>query len=665
MRQAAFDPQLARHAIDTIRLLAADAVEAANSGHPGTPMEAAPIAYLLYSRHLRHNPKNPRWPGRDRFILSCGHASALLYSILHLTGYDLPLADLQRFRQIGSLTPGHPEYGHTPGVETTTGPLGQGFAVGVGMAMGSRFLSGELDSGLFDYRIYALCSDGDLMEGVASEAASLAGHLRLGNLIYLYLDNRITIEGGTDLSFSEEVATRFLAYGWQVQHVEGENLPEIDGALEAAKGDPRPSLIIARTHIGQGAPHKQDSAEAHGAPLGAEELRLTKAAFGCDPDLSFVVPAAVREHLGAAVSRGAELERQWWDELGRRQDLDPIPFAPWQGAREGELPAGWDQDLPVFPPGSGAMATRKGSGLALNALAGRIPFLLGGSADLAPSNNTALTGEASFAPGRSGRNIHFGVREHAMGAILNGLAHTDGLIPFGGTFLIFSDYMRPPIRLAAMMGLAPIYVFTHDSIGLGEDGPTHQPVEQLTALRAIPGLTVIRPADANETVEAWRAAISNRRGPTALVLSRQNLPLLDRGIFAPASGLRRGGYVLAAEKGELQGIVIASGSEVQLALAARELLQKEGIGVRVVSLPSWELFETQDRPYRESVLPPSCPLRVAVEAASPLGWDRYVGDRGAVIAMAGYGASAPAAALFEHFGFTAAAVAERVRSLLG
>jgi transketolase len=665
MRQAAFDPQLARHAIDTIRLLAADAVEAANSGHPGTPMEAAPIAYLLYSRHLRHNPKNPRWPGRDRFILSCGHASALLYSILHLTGYDLPLADLQRFRQIGSLTPGHPEYGHTPGVETTTGPLGQGFAVGVGMAMGSRFLSGEVDSGLFDYRIYALCSDGDLMEGVASEAASLAGHLRLGNLIYLYLDNRITIEGGTDLSFSEEVATRFLAYGWQVQHVEGENLPEIDGALEAAKGDPRPSLIIARTHIGQGAPHKQDSAEAHGAPLGAEELRLTKAAFGCDPDLSFVVPAAVREHLGAAVSRGAELERQWWDELGRRQDLDPTPFAPWQGAREGELPAGWDQDLPGFSPGSGAMATRKASGLALNALAGRIPFLLGGSADLAPSNNTALTGEASFAPGRSGRNIHFGVREHAMGAILNGLAHTDGLIPFGGTFLIFSDYMRPPIRLAAMMGLAPIYVFTHDSIGLGEDGPTHQPVEQLTALRAIPGLTVIRPADANETVEAWRAAISNRRGPTALVLSRQNLPLLDRGIFAPASGLRRGGYVLAAEKGGLQGIVIASGSEVQLALAARELLQKEGIGVRVVSLPSWELFETQDRPYRESVLPPSCPLRVAVEAASPLGWDRYVGDRGAVIAMAGYGASAPAAALFENFGFTAAAVAERVRSLLG
>jgi len=665
MRQASLDPLLARDAIDTIRLLAADAVEAANSGHPGTPMEAAPIAYLLYSRHLRHNPQNPRWPGRDRFLLSCGHASALLYSILHLTGYDLPLADLQHFRQLGSLTPGHPEFAHTPGVETTTGPLGQGFAVGVGMAMGSRFLSGEVDSGLFDYRIYALCSDGDLMEGVASEAASLAGHLQLGNLIYLYLDNRITIEGGTDLSFSEEVATRFLAYGWQVQHVEGENLPEIDGALETAKGDPRPSLIIARTHIGQGSPNKQDSAEAHGAPLGTEELRLTKTAFGWDPDLSFVVPAAVREHLGGALSRGAELERQWWEELGRRQDLDPTPFAPWLAAREGELPAGWDQDLPVFPPGSGAMATRKASGLALNALAGRIPFLLGGSADLSPSNNTALTGAGAFAPAHSGRNIHFGVREHAMGAILNGLAHTDGLIPFGGTFLIFSDYMRPPIRLAAMMGLAPIYVFTHDSIGLGEDGPTHQPVEQLTALRAIPGLTVIRPADANETVEAWRSAISNRRGPTALVLSRQNLPLLDRGILAPASGLRRGGYVLAAEKGGLQGIVISSGSEVQLALAARELLQEEGIGVRVVSLPSWELFEAQDRPYRESVLPPSCALRVAVEAASPLGWDRYVGDRGAVIAMTGYGASAPASALFEHFGFTAAAVAEKVRSLLG
>lgn len=661
---ATVDPRLAAKAIDTIRLLSADAVEQANSGHPGTPMEAAPAAYLLFTRHLRYNPHNPEWPGRDRFILSCGHASMLLYSMLHLTGYDLPLQELRNFRQLGSRTAGHPEFGHTPGVETTTGPLGQGFAVGVGMAMGARLLQQKVDPKLFDYRIYALCSDGDLMEGVAAEAASLAGHLRLGQLIYIYLDNRITIEGETSLAFSEEVATRFLACGWHIEHAEGENLRELDAAIERAKADPRPSLIIARTHIGQGAPTKQDSAEAHGSPLGPEELRGAKTAFGFDPEQSFVIPEEVRTHLLAAGARGAALEREWGEELKTQEDLDPEPFDHWRQALGDELPQGWDEHLPVFTPADGAMATRKASGLALNVLAKSMPLLLGGSADLAPSNNTELKDEGAFGPGRAGRNIHFGVREHAMGAILNGLAHTPGLRPFGGTFLIFSDYMRPPMRLAALMGLAPIYVFTHDSIGLGEDGPTHQPIEQLPSLRAVPNLTVIRPCDGNETVEAWRAAILNRRGPTALILSRQNLPTLDRQQNAPAVGLQRGGYVLARETGSLQAILLASGSEIALALAARDQLQQQGVGTRVVSLPSWELFEAQKQSYRDEVLPPACTVRVAIEAAAPFGWERYVGLSGAVIGLNGFGASAPAGALMKHFGFTAEAVVARVNALL-
>jgi transketolase len=660
---AAIDPDLAAESIATIRLLAVDAVEKANSGHPGTPMEAAPIAYLLFTRHLRFNPGNPGWPGRDRFILSCGHASMLLYSMLHLSGYDLPLEELRNFRQLGSRTPGHPEFGHTPGVETTTGPLGQGFAVGVGMAMGGRFLAEQVDLELFDYRVYGLCSDGDLMEGVAAEAASLAGHLRLGNLIYLYLDNRITIEGDTDLAFSEEVATRFLAYGWHVQRVEGENLPEIDVAIERAKGDPRPSLIIARTHIASGSPNLQDTAEAHGAPLGREEVRLLKARLGRDPESTFIVPEAVRLHLGAARERGAELERAWNAELARRADGASEPLAAWLEAAEGRFPAGWDRQLPVFTAAEGPMASRKASGIVLNALASRLPFLLGGSADLAPSNNTELKGEAAFHPGGSGRNIHFGVREHAMGAILNGLAHTPGLRPYGGTFLIFSDYMRPPMRLAAMMGIPPIYVFTHDSVGLGEDGPTHQPVEQLPGLRAVPNLTVIRPGDANETVEAWRLAIENRTGPTALLLSRQNLPILDRGRYTAAAGVRRGGYVLAREEGLIAAILIASGSELHPALAARELLQGEGIGTRVVSLPCWELFAEQENSYRGEVLPPACTVRVAVEAAAPLGWERWVGSAGAVVAMNDFGASAPGGELLKHFGFTAENIAVRVRAL--
>ena len=663
MKNPDFKNPVVKASIDTLRLLSADMVEQANSGHPGTPMEAAPLAYLLFQRHLRHNPANPAWPGRDRFILSCGHASALLYSLLHLSGYDLSLDDLKNFRQLDSRTPGHPEFGHTPGVETTTGPLGQGFAVGVGMAMGARHLAERIDARLFDTRVYTLCSDGDLMEGVASEAASLAGHLRLGNLIALYLDNRITIEGETDLAFSEEVATRFLAYGWQVLRVEGENLAEIDAAIEAAKNDPRPSLIIARTHIGFGAPTKQDTAEAHGAPLGTDELAQTKRAFGRQPDEHFVIPARVRQHMGQAVRRGRALERQWRRRFDRLNQSLHSPLTAWLQSREGGLPDGWGEELPTFEPADGPMATRKASGIVLNALAARLPLLLGGSADLAPSNNTELKGEAAFGPGHSGRNIHFGVREHAMGAILNGLAHTDGLIPFGGTFLIFSEYMRPPMRLAAMMGLAPVYVFTHDSIGLGEDGPTHQPVEQLAALRAVPNLRVIRPGDANETAVAWHEAIAHRSGPTALILSRQNLPILDRSTLASAEGLRHGGYVLAREEGDLDILLLASGSEVPLALQARDILQQQGKGTRVVSLPCWELFEAQDETYRRQVLPPSCQRRLAVEAASPFGWERYVGLQGAVIGLNGFGASAPADQLFERFGFTAAQIAARALAL--
>ena len=655
------DPVLARQAIDTIRLLSADAVEQANSGHPGTPMEGAPLAYLLYSRHLRHNPANPDWPGRDRFILSCGHASMLLYSTLHLCGYDLSLEDLKNFRQLGSRTPGHPEFGHTPGVETTTGPLGQGIAVGTGMAMGARYLADSLDQELFAYRIYALCSDGDIMEGVASEAASLAGHLRLGNLIYLYLDNKISIEGDTSLAFSEEVATRYLAYGWHVERVIGEDLAEVDAAIERAKRDPRPSLIITRTYIGQGSPNKQGSEAAHGAPLGSEELALTKQALGFDPQQSFVVPQAVYQHLAAIKQRGVELEQQWQADCAAKAASN----SALQAWCQDRLPTAAEIDalLPTFAAG-GSSATRSASGQVLNALAQGLPLLLGGSADLAPSNNTHLKGQTEFSSDQAGRNIHFGIREHAMGSILNGLCHTRGLLPFGATFLIFSDYMRPPMRMAALMGIAPIYVFTHDSIGVGEDGPTHQPIEQIAGLRSVPNLTVIRPCDANETAQAWKAALLNRRGPTALVLTRQNLPTLDRQHYAPAEGLQRGGYVLAREDGTLQLILLASGSEVQHALAVREQLQQEGIGVRVVSLPSWELFEQQDVAYRQEVLPPACRKRLAIEAAATFGWERYVGLDGAVVGMTGFGASAPGNLLMQQFGFTADNLLEQARRLL-
>jgi len=658
---AKIDMQKAQRAIDTIRLLSADMVEQAQSGHPGTPMEAAPIAYLLYHRHMRYNPKNPDWAGRDRFVLSCGHASALLYSMLHLSGYGLSLDDLKNFRQIDSPTAGHPEFGHAPGIETTTGPLGQGISVGVGMAMGARFLQQRVSPELFDYRIYGLCSDGDLMEGVSAETASLAGHLRLGNLVYLYLDNKITIEGDTDLAFSEEVATRYLSYGWHVQHVEGENVQDLDRAIEKAKHSPRPSLIIARSHIGFGAPNKQDSHDAHGAPLGADELKLTKQFFGRDPEATFAVPADVLEHMGEAVKRGAALEEEW-QKVFAAVAQDNEPLAAWQKAAAGELPQGWD-DLPDFAAGE-KLATRQASGKTINALAAKLPFLLGGSADLGPSNNTTLNQEESFTACSVGRNIHFGVREHGMAAIMNGLAHTPGLIPFGGTFMIFADYMRPPMRLAAMMGLQTIYVLTHDSIGLGEDGPTHQPIEQLPNLRAVPNLTVIRPCDANETVAAWQAAIANRQGPTALILTRQGLPTLDRSQYAAAQELHKGGYVLAKEQGDLQAIIIASGSEISLALGAREQLENQGIGTRVVSLPCWELFEQQDQAYRDQVLPAACLNRVAVETASPFGWERYVGLNGKTIGMQGYGASGPAGQLMEKFGFTVENVVNTVKGLI-
>lgn len=662
MQPKEFSDPVIRQSIDTIRLLAADAVEKANSGHPGTPMEAAPIAYLLYMKHLRHNPANPDWAGRDRFILSCGHASALIYSMLHLTGYDLPLAEIRNFRQFGSKTAGHPEFGHTPGVETTTGPLGQGVAVAVGMAMGGQYLAEQVDAELFDYRTWVICSDGDLMEGVSAEAASLAGHLRLGNLNYIYLDNKITIEGETSLAFSEDVGARYLACGWHVERVEGENLAEVDAAMERAKNDPRPSLIVARTHIGQGAPNKQDTHDAHGAPLGAEELRLTKEVYGRDPEETFVVPAEAAEHMRGCLAKGAALEKTWQQQLESKKSSAAV--ASWLAVAGGELPEGWEKGLPVFEAGD-AKATRQASGAAINALAPNLPFLIGGSADLAPSNNTEIKGEASWLPGQSGRNIHYGIREHAMGSVMNGLCHTPGLIPFAGTFFVFADYMRPAIRMAALMGLAPIYVLTHDSIGLGEDGPTHQPIEHLASLRAMPNLTVIRPADANETVEAWKAAIANRQGPTALVLTRQGLPTIDRSQFAEAAGLQQGGYVLAAEEGELQLILIASGSEVQHAMAARQTLQAEGIGTRVVSLPSWELFESQDAEYREQVLPAACTKRVAMEAGSTFGWERYVGRCGGIIGMESFGASAPAGKLMAHFGFTAENFVARAKEVLG
>ena len=664
------DNELQNRAINALRFLSADAVQQANSGHPGLPMGAAAMAYALWTRHLRHNPRNPHWPGRDRFILSGGHGSMLLYSLLHLTGYDLPLDQIKNFRQWDSITPGHPEYGLTPGVETTTGPLGQGFATGVGMAIAATHLAATFNLPgfeLIDSYIYGIVTDGDLMEGVSSEAASLAGHLSLGRLIYLYDNNHISIDGSTDLAFTEDRAARFAAYNWHVQTLDdGNDVDAVDKAIQAAKADPRPSLILCRTTIGFGAPNKQGTAKAHGEPLGEEELRLAKENLGWPVEPKFYIPEDVLAHFREAVDCGRKLEDEWKEKFTAYQRLHPEQGRELKRRLDGELPQGWDSDLPVFPADAKGLASRAVSGKTINALAGKLPELLGGSADLEPSNKTWIADSPAFTKDTpEGRNFHFGVREHAMGAEVNGMALFGGLIPYGGTFLIFSDYMKPAIRIAALSHIPSIYVFTHDSIGLGEDGPTHQPVEHLAALRAVPNVTVIRPADANETVEAWKVAIKRRNGPTALALTRQALPTLDRSLADAASELAKGAYVLSDfGESESELILMASGSEVALIYEAAARLSAEGVNVRAVSFPSWELFEQQDEAYRESVLPKHIRARLAVEAGAGLGWERYVGTEGAIISMERFGASAPAKILFEKFGFTLENVIAKAHEVL-
>lgn len=661
-------PDLAGKCINTIRFLAVDAVQKANSGHPGMPMEASALAFVLWSGVMRYNPTNPQWHNRDRFVLSAGHGSMLLYAMLHLTGYDLSLEDLKNFRQWKSRTPGHPEYGRTPGVETTTGPLGQGFATGVGMAMAESFMANLFNRPGFpvvDYFIYALVSDGDMMEGISSETASLAGHLGLGKLIYIYLDNRITIEGSTDLTFSEDVAKRFEAYNWQVQRVDGYDLPGIKDAVKRAQEDlSRPSLIIARTCIACGSPNKENSCEAHGAPLGAEEVGLTKQNCGWPDKPDFLVPDDVLSFLRQAVGRGKEIESQWSTLFKKYKEKHPDLASQWDSLHDGPTAFKWESALPKFEANEKPIATRAASGRVLAALAPHLPGLIGGSADLAPSNNTFLKGFGEFKK-EKGPNIHFGIREHAMGAILNGLALSKTLIPYGGTFLVFSDYMRPAIRLAALMKLPVIYVFTHDSIGLGEDGPTHQPIEHTASMRAMPNLTILRPADANETAEAWRAALLNREGPTALVLTRQNLPVLDRSRYGSADGVHKGAYILAdAPNGNPDLILIGSGSEVHLLLAAQDQLKTRGIAARVVSAPSWELFQKQSAEYQEMVLPSLTRARLAVEAGCSFGWERFVGLDGDTITIDRFGESAPDKVLFKEFGFTAEHVLKKAEALL-
>ena len=658
-------------AVATIRTLAIDGVQKANSGHPGMPLGAAPMAHVLWSRHLRFDSQRPGWPDRDRFILSAGHGSMLLYALLHLAGYGLAIEELENFRQWGSRTPGHPEHGLTPGVETTTGPLGAGFSNGVGMAMAEAFLAATFNRpgfDLVDHYTYGIVSDGDLMEGISSEAASLAGHLGLGKLVYLYDDNHISIEGSTQLAFTEDVGKRFEAYGWQVIRVDdGNDLKAIDQAVSAARAEKnRPSLVKVHTIIGCCSPNKAGSAEAHGSPLGVDEVKLTKEALGWPGDLFFAVPDRVRAQYAGIATAGAALRARWEDMFARYAREYPEFARQWDDAMAGRLPVGWADKLPAFAAGE-SMATRAASGKTLNALAPVIPTLMGGSADLAPSNNTLLAGLGDFEPGSyGGRNLHFGVREHAMGGILSGLAAHGGLFPYGGTFLIFSDYMRPAIRLAALSHFPAIYVYTHDSIGLGEDGPTHQPIEHLASLRAMPGMMVIRPSDANETVMAWRVALERRDGPTALVLTRQNLAVLDLTVFAPADSLARGGYVLKdASGGQPDVILLATGSEVEIALAAADTLAGERIAARVVAMPSWELFERQDAAYRESVLPKAITARVSIEAASTFGWDRYVGAAGASVGLDHFGASAAAKVLYKEFGITAENLAAAARRVLG
>jgi transketolase len=680
------DPALDNECINTLRFLSVDAVQKADSGHPGMPMGAASMAYVLWTRFLKHNPANPDWFDRDRFVLSPGHGSMLLYSLLHLTGYDLPLEQIKQFREWGSLTPGHPERGVTPGVETTTGPLGQGFGNGVGLAMAEAHLAAchnRPGVEIVNHFTYGIVSDGDLMEGVSSEAASLAGDLKLGKLIYLYDDNHVTLSAGTDLTFTENRARRFEAYGWHVQSVtDGNDLTAIDSALRAARDETeRPSLILVRTHIGYGSPHKQDSFESHGSPLGVEEVRLTKQKLGWPVEPPFYIPGDARDHFREAIARGKLAEENWRDKFSAYAQSFPDLAKAFEQVIRGELPNGWDRDIPIFPADAKGIATRVAAGKVMNAVAPRLPALIGGSADLNPSTHTALSGLGDFEPvemylcdkqgaiagvwGYAGRNLYFGVREHGMGAILNGLAAHGGTLPFGATFLIFSDYMRPPMRLAAMMGLRVIYVFTHDSIALGQDGSTHQPVEQLAGLRAIPGLTVIRPGDANETAVAWRVALEMSDRPVALVLTRQNVPTLDRTLFATADGLRHGAYVLAdAPNGRPDVILIASGSEVGLIVAAQRELQDQKVQARVVSMPSWELFDAQPQSYRDQVLLPSIHARLAVEAGASQGWHRFVGDRGDVLGVDRFGASAPGDVVMREYGFTVENVSKRTLALL-
>ncbi|MEE8423194.1 MAG: transketolase [Thermodesulfobacteriota bacterium] len=656
--------------INTIRMLAVDAVEAANSGHPGMPMEAANLAYVLWTQFLKHNPTNPHWPNRDRFVLSAGHGSMLLYAMLHLTGYDLSLDEIKNFRQWESKTPGHPEYKHVPGVETTTGPLGQGFATGVGMAVAEWYLAQKFnqpDFPLVDYNIYALVSDGDIMEGISSEAASIAGHLGLGKLVYIYLDNRITIDGSTDLAFTEDVSKRFEAYKWHVQKVDGYDIKGISEAIKSAKAESgQPSLVIARTHIGYGSPNKQDKESAHGSPLGTEEVRLVKENFKWPLEPSFYIPDEALVHFRKSLEEGKEQEQKWKTFFKNYAEKHPELANKWHMLNEKNLPDGWEKEIPDFNVSSGPMATRSASGKVINAVSPKLLGLIGGSADLAGSNNTLVKESGSFKIDPDGKNIFFGVREHAMAGILNGLALSNGLLPYGGTFLVFSDYMRGSIRLAAMMGLQVMYVFTHDSIGVGEDGPTHQPIEQIAGLRAVPNLTVIRPADAAETAVAWKAFINQKNGPVALILTRQKLPVLDRGKFPSAENLLKGAYVLAdpPDGGNPDIILLATGSEVHPAIEAYDKLTAEGLAVRVVNMPSWELFEKQTNTYKDHVLPPSIPARLAIEAASPQGWHRYVGLEGDVIGMTGFGASAPGPTLFEKFGFTVDNIATKAKSLL-
>ncbi len=657
-------------AINTVRILAADAVQRANSGHPGTPMGLAPLGHVLWTESMNYNPKNPEWPNRDRFVLSAGHACMLQYSFLYLTGYDVTLEDLKNFRQLHSRTAGHPEYGLLPGIEVTTGPLGQGFANGVGMGIAQKYMAARYNRpgfDIFDYKVYAICSDGDLMEGVTAEAASLAGHLQLGNLIYLYDDNHITIEGDTDLAFNEDVAKRFEAYGWHVQTLsDGNDTHALAAAIrEAQEVTDRPSLIKIRTHIGYGSPNKIDSSSAHGSPLGEDEVKLVKENFGVDPNTYFDVPPEVLNFYREAAKHRARKEAEWNELYKSYKDKHADLAREYEMLTRGELPAGWKEKLPVFKPGKDKIATRKASGKVLNAIADYLPALMGGSADLSPSTDTDLQNYNSFsAANPTGRIFHFGIREHAMGAILNGMALSKCIIPYGATFLIFSDYMRPPVRLAAIMKIKPIFIYTHDSIGLGEDGTTHQPVEQLIGLRSVPNLTVIRPADANETAHAWRVALEHSGGPVALILTRQGIPVIDQQKYTRASELEKGAYILSESKGTPQIILIGSGSEVHLLIAAQEKLLEQNIAARVVSMPSWELFDKQDQTYKETIFPRTLRKRLAVEAGSPMGWCRYVTDDGDVIGVSQFGESAPGEQLMEAFGFTVENIVNKASALL-